>query len=246
MRPIVAVAALFAAPLVGAQQTEWLVAPYGWLPAISLDQSADDGDSGGGSVSGSDLLDKTDAVGMIRVEAARNRWGGTLDYIFLALSDQVVIPGLGPLPDVGVRTELDLTVLELAGFWRPTGDDSGMNYLLGIRTIGADKELLVTPEGSPTQSFQSDADFTDVLVGARYLHRFGERWDFTMRADLSFGDTDGTLNLLTSVGYRFPGPFALNLGYRHATIEYSNRVDGVKEDVEIELTGTFVGFVFRF
>jgi len=71
---------LMLTPLISAaDETEWLVAPYVWLSDITLDQSS----GPGGSISASDLLDKSDAVGMIRVEAARNRWGFTLDYVFL-------------------------------------------------------------------------------------------------------------------------------------------------------------------
>ncbi len=71
-----------------AAETEWLVAPYIWLSDITLDQSS--GVSGG--ISASDLLDKSDSVGMIRVEAARNRWGFTVDYLWLGISEGTTIP----------------------------------------------------------------------------------------------------------------------------------------------------------
>ena len=90
-----------AGPAQSAGDTEWLVAPYLWYPDISLDQS-----SGGGSggISASDLLSKTDAVGMIRVEVARNRWGLSVDYLYLSVADNrnVTIP-LPPNPTLGVR-----------------------------------------------------------------------------------------------------------------------------------------------
>ena len=76
--------ALFAESSLAAGEAEWLVAPYVWLSEVTLDQSS--GVSGG--ISAKDLLDKSDAAGMIRVEVAKNRWGATLDYIFLAVSDQ--------------------------------------------------------------------------------------------------------------------------------------------------------------
>ena len=85
-----------------------------------------------------------------------------------------------------------------------------------------------------------------MFLGARYIHRIGDRWDFTLRGDYSFGDSEGTLNLLASIGLRVAGPFGLQLGYRHAVIEYADSVDGVPETTEIALTGGFLGFVFRF
>jgi hypothetical protein len=236
-----------APPLSAAAETQWLVAPYAWLPAISMDQSAD-GSSGGGSISGSDLLDKTDAAGMIRVEAARNHWGITLDYIFLAVSDDAIATLPPPTPlDVNVRADVDVGVLELGGFYRPSGIDSGIDYLFGFRRISIDKTLLLTPViGGPTQRFDGDSDFTDVFIGTRFLHRFNENWDLTMRVDLGFGDSEGTLNFLTSVGYRFPGPFALQLGYRHVDMKFKDNVNGVVETTDLELSGLYLGFVFRF
>jgi hypothetical protein len=229
---------------------EWLVAPYGWLPDISLRETGGgegDGGDGGSGISGADLLDKTDAVGMIRVEAARNRWGVLLDYIFLDLSDSSVIEAPGPvIPDIAVRAELDLTVLEVGAVYRPSGGEDGLHYLFGYRGIDSEKTLLVTPEGSVTQRRGGDAGLSDVFLGARYVHRFNEYWDFTVRGDYGFGESDGVLNVLASVGVRFPGPFALQAGYRYADLEYTEREAGERITTEIGLSGAFIGLVFRF
>ena len=130
---------MLAPPLAAAAETQWLIAPYAWLPDISMDLSSD-GSSGGGSINGSDLLDKIDAAGMIRVEVARNNWGITLDYIFLAVSDDSVATLPPPTTlDVNVRADVDVGVLELGGFYRPSGNDSGIDYLFGFRRISVDK-----------------------------------------------------------------------------------------------------------
>ena len=232
---------MLAPALSAADNAEWLVAPYVWLSDVTLDQSS--GVSGG--ISASDLLDKTDSAGMIRVEAAWNRWGFTVDYIFLGLSDSAVLP-LTP-PFFNVLVDADMSIVELGGFFRPSGTDNGVDYLFGVRNINVDKTLLVTPIlGGVTQRFDSDSKFTDVFAGARFLHRFSPNWDFALRGDLSFGDSEGTVNLLTSVGYRFNAVFALNLGYRHLAIEFEDDVDGVDETTDIELSGPFLGFLFRF
>jgi hypothetical protein len=238
--------ALVAESSLAAGETEWLVAPYIWLPHVTLDKVSD-GSSGGGGVSGSNLLDKIDAAGMIRIEAAKNRWGVTLDYIFLGLSDEA----MGELPpppgiDVNVRADVDIDVVELGGFYRPSGADSGVDYLAGFRNISVDETLLATPSFGPTQRFDSDSDFTDFFLGARYMHRFAQNWDFTIRGDYGFGDSEGSLNVLTSIGYRFNQLFALQLGYRYFNIEFEGTVDGAKEETEIGLKGPYLGFVFRF
>lgn len=224
---------------------EWLVAPYAWLPDISMEQTPG---GGGGGISASDLLDKTDAVGMIRIEAAKNRWGVTADYIFLDLSETRVFPTPGPiLPgSVSVIGQLDLTVFELGGFFRPSGEDTGIQYLFGYRGIRANTTVLVTPEGGLTQRRDTDAGLSDIFLGARYLYRVN-RWDFAARGDYSFGDSEGVLNLLASVGFRFNDVFALQGGYRHSVLEYDEVSDqGDPTSTEIELSGPFLGLVFRF
>lgn len=78
--------------------SEWMVAPYFWGPGVSIDTTAE---GGGNDISLSDLLDKTDAAGMIRVEYRHRRWGLMLDYIFLALAEQqTLIPEPPPAPNV--------------------------------------------------------------------------------------------------------------------------------------------------
>ena len=76
-----------------AQEIDWLIAPYGWLPAITLEQSGGSGGGGGGGLGGSSLLDMTDSFFKFRAEAARNRWGVMLDYITLSLSDETTLAG---------------------------------------------------------------------------------------------------------------------------------------------------------
>ncbi len=225
-----------------AAETEWLVAPYIWLPDITMDQSP----GGSGGISGSDLLDKTDSAGMIRIEAARNRWGFTVDYLWIAVSDGATIP-LPPPLGANLIVELDASLIELGGFFRPSGTDRGVDYLFGVRNINIEKTLLATPVGGgPTQRFDGDSDFTDVYGGARYLYRINDNWDLNLRGDYSFGDSEGTWNLLASVGYRFNKTFALNLGYRHLVIEFEENVSGGVTTTDIEFSGPLLGFLFRF
>jgi hypothetical protein len=226
-----------------AQETEWLVAPYLWYADITLEQAS----GGGGGISGSDLLDMTDAFGMIRIEGARNHWGATFDYIFLGLSDDRRVNVPDPFGQVNLRGEVDLTVIEFAGFYRWSGDESGVHALFGLRNISVDKLLLVTPElGGPTQRFEGDDDFTDVMLGARYLHRFNDRWDLAARADYSFGDSEGTINLIGTVGFRFNDLFAINGGYRYASLEYEDSDPNVAATTTLDLSGPILGFLFRF
>jgi hypothetical protein len=231
--------------LARAEDAEWLVAPYVWLPSVSLEQVPGDG---GSNISAENLLDKTDAVGMIRIETARDQFGLTLDYIFLDLSDTRVIPPTGPggsLP-VSVISELELTVFEIGGFYRFSGEDNGLHALFGYRGISANTTVLATPDGGLTDRTDTDSGLSDIFLGARYVHRYN-RWDFTARGDYSFGESDGVLNLLASVGFRFTDWFALQGGYRYSALDFSEESEqGDRISTDVELSGPFLGFVFRF
>ncbi len=105
------------APLTGNAQDDpkWTIAPYLWGPSISLDTSSSD--SGSGGIAVSDLLEKIDAVGMLHMEWRPSRFGLVMDYMFMDLSDseskEILLP---PAPAYLINSEINLKVLELAGF----------------------------------------------------------------------------------------------------------------------------------
>lgn len=235
---------LFLVPGVSAaQEGEWLVAPYIWASDVSWDLAA--GPAGGIDFDG--IVDKLDGAGLIRIEYVRNKLGFTLDYISMSLSDGRGFTTPGPLPiGINVRAEVDLKVLEVGAFYRPSASDSGVDYLIGIRDTDNDATLLVTPTNAPTERIDTNAGFTDVFLGARYLHRINDSWDFSARGDYGFGDSDGTLNLIAGVGWRSSGVFGMSLLYRHMEMEFDQTVDGEAATSELDMSGPMLGFLFRF
>jgi hypothetical protein len=241
---LAAVLSLMIVPgLSAAQEGEWIVAPYIWATDVSWDLA----ERGAGGVSFSNIVDKLDGAGLIRIEYARNKIGFKLDYIGMSLSDGTRISTPGPIPvDIGIRADMDLTVLEVGVFYRPSAIDSGFDFLFGIREVDNDATLMVTPTNSPTQRIDSNAGFTDVFLGARYLHRLTDRWDFSVRGDYGFGDSDGMLNLAAGVGWRTAGTFGMHLAYRHMAVEFDHRVDGAPVTSELDMSGPMLGLLFRF
>lgn len=229
-------------PLTAAAQAEWLVAPYIFYSDVSLDRST--GASGG--ISASDLLDKSDAAGMIRIEAAGSRWGVTFDYLWLGVSHSTSRLLPFQIGGATLNTELDISIVELGAFYRLSGSESGVDLLFGGRNINSDATLIVIPFINPPQRFDADETHTDAFAGARFLQRFGNNWDLTLRGDYSFGDTEGSWNLLGTVGYRFNNTFAMNLGYRHFAVELKDSDDGESVTTDITLSGPILGFLFRF
>ena len=204
-----------------AEDVEWLVAPYGWLPSVTVDQSFDDG-SGGEDGDSSEVLSKIDFAVMLRAEAAGAGWGAMLDYIYVSLADQTSLSRL-PVVDISIDSDLDLDVLELGGFYRQSGETSGIDYLFGLRNINA-----------------------DIGIVSSYRRSLGKHWGLALRGDYGFGDSDGTLNLLASLALRFNETIGVNLGYRYATIEFDEDVHGSQEATDISLSGPYVGLFFLF
>jgi hypothetical protein len=224
-----------------ADDLDWLVAPYVWGPSITVEGSGGDDDVT------IDLIDKTDTAAMIRVEAAGDRFGVLVDFITIGLSDSVNTDMLPSYPQgANIRADLDLNVLELAGTYGFGTDNSGGDFIFGLRRISTESTLLFTPNGSVTQRLDGGDEFADLMLGARYIVRFNERWDFTIRGDVSFGESEGTYNGIMSVGFRFNEPFALQLGYRHAKLEWEERLGDEPEKTDVSLSGPFLGAVFRF
>lgn len=226
------------------QPGQWLVAPYLWASDVGWDLAA----RGDGTIAFSDLIDKIDGAGLIRVEYARNKIGFTFDYVGMSLSNgrRFTVPGnLQPI-DVSVRAGLDLTVFETGVFYRPSGTDNGLDIIGGFRYTSADTNLIVTPGDTQPQRFDTGDSFTDMFIGARYLHRINQAWDFSVRGDYGFGGSDGALNFLAGVGWRSRGNFGMSLVYKYQSFEFDERVDGEPARSEFDFTGPALGFLFRF
>ena len=231
--------------LAAAGDTEWLVAPYGWLPTVYVDQTFDDGSGGGGGSSGAEVLSKIDFAAMFRVEAARGRWGAILDYIYLSLADQTTFSPL-PAIRIDIDGDLDLDVLELGAFYRLSDEARGVDLMLGVRRIDVDLGLVLTRQNLPSRPLDVSAQVEDIFLGARYRYPFAERWDISLRGDYGFGDSDGTVNLIAGIGVQFNDTFGVKFGYRHADLELEVEVEGAPETMEILLSGPYVGLLFRF
>ena len=240
-----AVLTLCLAPGLAAADTEWLLAPYGWLPTVSVDQTFDDGSDGGSGEGDAEVLSKIDFAVMLRAEVARGHWGAMLDYIYVSLADQTTY---SPLPgvNIGVGGDLDLEAVELAGFYRLAGESHGLDLLLGLRSIDIDLAVVLTRLDRPPRPLKIAAEIDDAFIGARYRLTFSERWHATLRADYGFGDSDGTLNVIAAVGVRFNQTVGMHAGYRYANIEFEQELEGEQEETDISLSGPFVGLVFRF
>ena len=239
-----------------AEGIDWTIAPYLWGSSVGLDVTVNDDPVIGTELPLSDLIDKLDSAFMGHFEGRGERFGVFVDTNYVSLADSNVIP-IGPggpiLGDLTTDMSLTLKLYELGGAYR-IGDDSpgsvAFDILLAARLVDVEQNLdviLPGPAATPVNLSLAISE-TDVVLGARLIGKFTEKWHYKVRADVGGGGTDGTFNALGAVGYTFgqTGLFSLDLGYRYMTIKLENNLDGTLIKTDITMSGPVLGFVFNF
>jgi hypothetical protein len=251
-----AATALTVASPAHAENWEWTIAPYLWASDVGLDLSINDNVDIGGDAAFKDLLDKVDTVFMGHFEGRNNRWGMYLDTIYLDLSDSKSVsvgPGGPILGDLTADAGMKMKLYDAGGLYRlsEAGADVQFDLLAGVRYIDVDVDVNLTlPDpGMTLVDISTGPSETDLMLGGRVIGRFADRWHWALRADLSFGGSNGTYNGLASMGYTFGESrlFTLTAGYRYMSIDIegvSRRGNPTKAD--ITMSGPILGFIFDF
>jgi len=230
---------LFAAETALAQDTAgWSVTPYLWATDTTVDLSFRDQALGGGEIKFDDLLDQLESAFMVHVEYGQGSWSAFGDLTYLETSDSEQRPLLF------VESKSEQVFFDAAFGWWPSGVGRGLNFYGGIRYASFDDRYRFSLQGQPLAERRNDVDYADALVGARYIAPLSERWELMLRADTSFGDTEGTwlarAQFAWVVGKRRQNRFIF--GYEFKKAEYRN--GDVTADYGYQ--GPTVGFNFRF
>lgn len=225
----------------------WSVSPYIWATDTSYRLKADGSDLGTGNINFGDLVDTIDAAFQIVVETALadSRWSAFLDFTYLKTSDDESI-NLPPLGSLQLDTDSEQYFIDAAiSFW-PSGQESGMAVYGGLRYTDLDDKTVVNlaSDGSRLGVLRLDRDFTDALLGVRYVLEMSPVWSLATKADYGFGDSEGIWQLQAVLRYAVGREkrHGIVAGYRYKEAEFdANRI---KEDYEYK--GPAVGFNFRF
>lgn len=220
-------------------KTFWSVTPYIWAVDTSLDLTVEDTDINGGvKIPFSDLLDVLDTAFQIHVEGGKGKWSSFIDLTLLETSDTIDRPLLT------IQTNNKQTLLDAVAVYWPQGVGSQLNFYGGVRYAGFDNRYRFELDANPLVERRSTADYYDALIGIRYRFDLSERWGLLTRADLSFGDSEGTALVqglfAYTVGKRQQNRIVF--GYQYKEAEYK---DGGLEQ-EYSLNGPTAGFNFRF
>ena len=221
----------------------WTLTPYIFAPSFSVDLKTNpDIDFDDPNISSqsdfSDILDKIDMAFMGHLEAQGDSFGAFADVMYLDLGDN------RDFELFYTNSDLSAIVLDLAGVWSP-GDAryKGFEVIAGLRYIDLDFQANLVPNDPQYDAVrvENNDSYSDFLIGARYIGDFNPKWGYALRADGSFGQTDGTYNLQALLTYKFSHGM-LSGGYRYFDVSLPVGDNG--GDLDMTLDGLVVGYTF--
>ena len=223
-----------------ADDWDWIVAPYAWLPTISTDLERDVPPAGGVSTDTAfdDILDNLDGAFLLHIEGQSEEFGVFSDFIYFGLGKET------DRPRFRTESDIDARLFELAGVWSPgDGTFNGFELFGGLRYIDLDLAVQFDPIDAafPTTDFETGQTYYDLMLGVRYTAQLSDRWGVTFRGDGSGGDTEGTWNASATLSYRMNSGSWL-LGYRYLSAELQD----FNSTTEITLNGPMFGYGFAF
>ena len=254
-----AVTLTIAASSAQAQEWQFAVTPYLWLPNIEANGTADappDGGQPAFEVGPVDYLDNLDFVLMLAGEARRGSWSLRSDVIYLDFSNQRSavknVSGPGGVVEIPVNagTTSSFTGLEAQatiGYWLLDQPNRSVEILGGLRYLDVSFDLNWEFDGPldllpQSGHLEQSAAPLDVIVGTNARFAFGNgKWFAPLHADIGTGSSSLTWQLSAGVGYSFEWGDLL-LVYRH--LEYEDDEGELLEG--LALSGPALGASFRF
>lgn len=257
---LIASATLASAPAAAhAEDWQFGLTPYVWLPNIEVDGTAEpppDGGTPAFEVGPVDYLDKLDFVLMLAADARRGRWSLRSDLVYVDFSNQrsavKTVSGPGGVIEfpVNAGTKSALTGLEAQatiGYWLVDEPKRSVEVFGGLRYLDVRFDLdweFESPIDLLPQSgrIEQSAAPLDAIVGTNARFGLGDgNWFIPLRADIGTGDSSLTWQFTAGVGYTYSWGDLLFV-YRH--LEYQQEDGELLE--RLGLSGPAFGASFRF
>ena len=231
------------APAEEPESFNWSITPYLWASKTTLDLALNDTSVGGAAVSFNDLLDVLDTAIQVNIEGGKWNWSGFVvsTYIETSDSDQ---RGLQTGNVLQIDSDSTQTVIDAAAVFWPGGVGTPLSIFGGVRYTDFDDRYRFSLDGNELNRRRSNEDYYDALFGARYRFDFSERWSLLTRADISFGDSEGSWLVNGLFAYKV-GKRQRNrilFGYQYKQAEFDDRT----LTREYTWHGPIAGFNFRF
>jgi hypothetical protein len=237
------------APAVLAEEWEYGLLIYGWLPSIDghLNYGLP-GDGGGISVDADKILDALQFTFMGSFDARKGRWSAFTDVIYLDLegdkSKAVALPGGSSAVLLDADMELTGWVWTLGGTYTLWQDQtSHFDLLAGARLLSLETDLHLSGGGPAQQELKlnESKDLWDGIVGVKGRWVIDDHWFVPYYADIGTGDTDLTWQFVGGIGYAFDWGDVI-LDYRY--LGYDQGSDKLLDD--LAFGGPMLGVGFHF
>jgi len=171
-----------------------------------------------------------------------NGWGFWIDYNYVSLggTDTIPLGGAYILKEVDIKQ----SVFEGYGMYRQNLENGNIDYMAGIRRWKLKMDAtLNTPNINNTNN-----DWTDFVVGARWTTNLSENWKFHVRGDIGAGGADFTATAAAGVRYSINEWLDFDFQYKALWVDYTtgtpNTLDYFKYDTLTQ--GPIIGLNFKF
>jgi hypothetical protein len=220
------------------------IAPYVWAASLEGDVAAfPRGPTVDVDVGFKDILKHLDIAAMTFAQLRYQRFAAYMDLVFTSVSADVDTP-FGVLFDEA-EADNDIFIGTFGGAYRAIeSEHATLDLLVGARVWSVDTELRLEGGLLPDQSFETNENWVDPIVGLHGRYRFDNGIFLTSLLQVGgFGvASDLTWDALGAVGYEFNDSISAIAGYRHMEVDYHK--SGFVFDVE--LSGPVIGMTIRF
>jgi len=218
----------------------WLleVTPYLWGSGLDgelgvRDRTADV------EASFSNILSHLHFAAMGLADARHGRILAITDVVYTDLRGHHATPG--PLfASVNPQQKLFILTPE-AGYRLLETDATSLDVVGGVRVWHASSELQFQPGVLSGIDLQDSQSWVDGIGGLRARQTLGRHWWVSAYGDFGAGGSSRTYQLIGNVGVAIRHRYALLLGYRYLSVDYSERVM-----LDTAMKGPLLGLTVKF
>ena len=189
-----------------------------------------------------EILDNLDSGIMLAYRLEHGLWAVSADLIYMGLAAEK--GGLGPLGNTTAKADFDETIFELAAYYSL---NKPLAVYGGLRYWGLDGSVTVATV-IETRTADGSQSWIDPLIGLRYEHPLGKKWDFVARGDVGgFGIGSDFAWHATMYAAWYPVPQAtVFMGIRYLDADYEDGSGSDRFLWDVAQGGPALGFGWAF
>jgi hypothetical protein len=178
-----------------------------------------------------DILDNLDAAFSVHFEAKKGVLTLYAEYNYAVL-DPTTSNTIGPV-QIDAAVEFSDIMWEAGATWTfAQSRGSSWELVGGIRYVDQDVDVKISRESGPgilplPDKISGGDDWWQGVAGLRYTASITDRWSFSLRGDLGYGDSDNkSLHSIAYLDHRFRDWGSFFFGYRYLDTDYDNGRSG--------------------